>query len=302
MAFRCAPRMKLRHLNSAAKSFLAPALLLSLALSPWTISVQAAESTDAPALLRAADTALKSGQPAEAIKLADKILAADPKDFRALFLRGRAHEDSKNSAQAIADYDASLKSNPKATVVFQKRGELHFKLGNFAESIADFDKFIEAMPEQAPHHWQRGISLYYARRFEDGRKQFESHQTVNPYDVENAVWHFLCVARASGAEKAKAALIPIERDSRIPMMQILALFAGKAKPDDVLAAAKTGNAAQQDNQLFYAHLYLGLYFEAIGEAKLAREHILKAATDFKAEHYMGDVARVHAQVLRKQSK
>ena len=31
-------------------------------------------------------------------------------------------------------------------------------------------------------------------------------------------------------------------------------------------------------------------------------HILKAASDFKAEHYMGDVARVHAQVLRKQAK
>ena len=302
MAFRCAPPMKLRCLNFTAESFLARVLPLFLALGPLALSVQAADPLDTPALLRAADTALKGGQSAEAIKLADKILAADPKDFRALFIRGRAHEEATNSAKAIADYDASLKSNPKAAIVLQKRGELHFKLGNFAESIADFDKFIEAIPEQAPHHWQRGISLYYAGRFEDGRKQFESHQTVNPYDVENAVWHFLCVARASGAEKAKAALIPIERDSRIPMMQILALFGGKAKPEDVIAAAKTGNAAQQDNQLFYAHLYLGLYFEAIGDAKLAREHILKAATDFKAEHYMGDVARVHAQVLRKRSK
>lgn len=284
------------------KELLVRALLLTLPFTPPAAQVGAAETTDTPALLRAADTALKSGQPAEAIKLADKILTADPRDFRALFLRGRAHEESKNSAKAIADYDASLKVNPKATIVYQKRGELHFKLGNFAESIADFDKFIEAMPEQAPHHWQRGISLYYAGRFEDGRKQFESHQTVNPYDVENAVWHFLCVARASSPEKAKVALIPIERDARIPMMQILALFGGKVKAEDVLAAARTGSAAQQDNQLFYAHLYLGLYFEAIGDAKLAREHILKAATDFKAEHYMGDVARIHAQVLRKQSK
>ena len=302
MLFRCAPPMKHRSLNSAAKGILAKTLVLSFAIVSLAALVHAADPLDTPALLRAADTALKSGKPAEAIKLADKILAADPKDFRALFLRGRAQEEAKNSAKAIADYDASLKSNPKATIVFQKRGELHFKLGNFAESIADFDKFIEAMPEQAPHHWQRGISLYYAGRFEDGRKQFESHQNVNPYDVENAVWHFLCVARATTPEKAKAALIPIERDSRIPMMQILALFGGKAKPDDVIAAAKTGSVAQQENQLFYAHLYLGLYFEAIGDAKLAREHILKAATDFKAEHYMGDVARVHAQVLRKQSK
>lgn len=267
-----------------------------------TTSLRAAAPVDTQSLLRTADASLRAGKPAEAIQIADKVLAADPKDFRALFLRGRAHEESKNTVKALADYDASLKANPKATIVYQKRGELHFKLGNFAESIADFDKFIEALPEQSPHHWQRGISLYYAGRFEDGRKQFELHQTVNPYDVENAVWHFLCVARASGAEKARAALIPIERDARIPMMQIHALFGGKAKPEDVLAAAKLGSAANHDNQLFYSHLYLGLYFEAIGDAKLAREHILKAATDFKSEHYMGDVARVHAAVFRKQSK
>lgn len=285
------------------QSVLPRALHIAIAFAALTLNVaNGADAVDARELLRAADTALRAGNAAQAIQFADRILSAEPGEFRALYLRGRAHEATKENAKALADYDASLKSSPKATIVHQARGELQFKLGHFKESIADFDKFIEAAPEQAPHHWQRGISLYYAGRFEDGRKQFELHQTVNPYDVENAVWHFLCVARASGLEKARAALIPIERDARIPMMQIHALFSGKAKPEDVLAAAKTGTAAQQDNQTFYAHLYLGLYFEAIGDAKAAREHIFKAATDFKAEHYMGDVARVHATVLRQQAK
>jgi lipoprotein NlpI len=109
------------------------------------------------------------------------------------------------------------------------------------------------------------------------------------------------VARASGVEKARAALIPIEGDARVPMAQVHALFAGKAKLEDVLAAAKAGDPPPDrlDNQLFFAHLYLGLYFEAIGNPERAQEHILKAATAFKADHYMGDVARVHAQTLRK---
>jgi lipoprotein NlpI len=55
-----------------------------------------------------------------------------------------------------------------------------------------------------------------------------------------------------------------------------------------------------NQRLFYAHLYVGLYYEAIGDRKRAREHILKAADDDKADHYMGDVARVHAALLRKQ--
>ena len=57
-------------------------------------------------------------------------------------------------------------------------------------------------------------------------------------------------------------------------------------------------AARRD-QRFYAHLYLGLYFEALGDAKLAREHITRAAEDFSENHYMGDVARVHLQLLNK---
>jgi lipoprotein NlpI len=280
---------------------LARLVCLSLLVSVAIMGANAADGEDGAAQLRAADEALKNGKPAEAIALAGKLLAAEPQNFRALLLRASAHEQARDYVRAVGDYDAVLKLNTNAALVFQRRGEAHFRLGHFKESIADFDKVIELRPSQAPQHWQRGIALYYAGLFEAGRRQFELHQTVNAHDVENAVWHFLCVARASGVEKARAALIPIEGDSRVPMAQVHALFADKAKPEDVLAAAKAGDPppARLDNQLFYAHLYLGLYFEAIGDAKLAKEHIFKAATAFKADHYMGDVARVHAQVLRK---
>jgi len=278
---------------------LAVVIGIALAIRPLSSAPAAAGE-----LLQAADAALKKGDRAQAIELATKAIAADPKDARPYFLRGRAWQMARNHAKAVADFDAGLKLNPNAAMAYQYRGEEHFRLGNFKESVADFDRYIELAPAQAPYHWQRGISLYYAGRFEDGRKQFELHQTVNANDVENAVWHYLCAARTSGLEKARESLIPIERDGRVPMMQVHALFAGKLKPDDVLAAAKAGDSApsELDNRLFYAHLYLGLYHEAAGNTKLAREHIFKAAEDFKADHYMGDVARVHAQVLRRQMK
>jgi lipoprotein NlpI len=276
-------------------------VLLVLAILP---EAGAAAADELDTLLRAADHALKNGKPAEAITLAGKILATEPQNFRALLYRANAHEQLRDYTKAVTDYDAVLKLNTNAALVFQRRGEAHFRLGHFKESIADFDRVIELRPAQAPQHWQRGIALYYAGRYEDGRKQFELHQTVNSHDVENAVWHFLCVAQASGLKKARAGLIPIEGDTRVPMAQVHALFAGKSKPEEVLAAAKAGGPPtdQLDTQLFYAHLYLGLYYEAMGDARLAREHIFKAATGFKTDHYMGDVARVHAQVLRAKAK
>ena len=43
-----------------------------------------------------------------------------------------------------------------------------------------------------------------------------------------------------GVDKARAGILKIGRDRRVPMMEVYALFAGKAQPADVLAAAKRG--------------------------------------------------------------
>jgi lipoprotein NlpI len=249
-------------------------------------------------LLKQTGEAIQAGRTNEALTLATRAIDAQPTNAQAWFLRGVLYSRMRSPTNAIADFDRAAKLDPRP-IVFQNRGVEHFRAGNFDKSVADFDKFIELVPSQAAQHWQRGISLYYAGKFEEGAKQFELHKTVNPNDVENAVWHFLCVTRASGLEKAKASLMPIEGDTRVPMKEIHALFAGKAKADDVLAAAKESKG---EEGMFYAHLYLGLYYEAIGDKGKTREHIFKAARDFKAPHYMGDVARVHARVLENEKR
>ena len=253
-------------------------------------------SADLEELLKQTGEALQAGRTNQALALATQAIDAYPTNAQAWFLRGVLHEHTRRHTNAIADFDRAITLDPKP-IAFQHRGTEHFRAGNFDKSVSDFDKFIELVPRQAAQHWQRGISLYYAGKFEEGAKQFELHKTVNPNDVENAVWHFLCVARASGLEKAKTSLMPIEGDTRVPMKEIHALFAGKAKAGDVIAAAKE---SKSEDGLFYAHLYLGIYYEALGDKGKAREHIFKAARDFKAPHYMGDVARAHARVLEQQ--
>jgi lipoprotein NlpI len=264
--------------------------------------VIAAENIKFEDLLNRAQAAYARGKTDEATALATQAIAAEPANARSYFVRARFHEANHQPAKALTDYDQVLKLEPGLADAWQHRGVLHFKLGHIKESIADFDRFIALKPDQAPYHWQRGIACYYAGRFEDGRKQFELHQKVNPDDVENAVWHFLCVARSSGLEAARASLIPIKGDGRVPMLQIHALFAGKAKPEDVLAAARAGEPSnsQLQQRLFYAYLYLGLYHEAAGNNRQADEHIRKAAGQFRTDDYMGDVAHVH--LLLKESK
>ncbi len=283
-----------------------PVPLLSIMMISAGLRLPAADAPVAEnpdKLINESRAAFKNGKTDEALSLATRAISASPKNPKFYYFRGSLFEAVHQPAKALPDYGAALGLEPRAVEILERRGELHFKLGQFKESIADFDRVLSLAPPQAPHHWQRGIALYYAGRFEDGRKQFELHQTVNPNDVENAVWHYLCVARTQSVEKARAALIDIKGDGRVPMMEIYALYQGKLKPDDVIKAARAGAPAPAKlrNQLFYAHLYLGLYYEAAGDEQQMREHILKAVDEFSEDHYMGDVGRVHAAIIRKKN-
>lgn len=209
------------------------------------------------------------------------------------------------SEQAIAVLSDVIKKNPKQSLAYYLRGREHFRSGHIQESVSDLDKHVElsADPKAEARQWERGISYYYAGEFEKGAKQFELYQTYHDQDVENSTWRYLCVARLSGVEKAAKTLLPIDDDRRIPMMQIYDLYRGKLKPEDVLAAAEEGQPSKEalNRQLFYAHLYIGLWHEAAGEKDLAKKHILEAEKH-KIDHYMWDVAHVHADLLRSGNK
>ena len=182
----------------------------------------------------------------------------------------------------------STASSPRAIL---DRAEEDFFAARIPESVAGFDRLVKLQPSGAPDLWQRGIALYYAGRYADCRAQFESHRTVNPADVENAAWHYLCVARAESPARARAALLPVGADPRRPMREVYQMFQGTLAPDAVLAAG-----GKEPRARFYALLYVGLFHEAQGNAA-ARTYITQAASDeFAVGGYMNRVAQVHAQL------
>jgi lipoprotein NlpI len=195
----------------------------------------------------------------------------------------------------LAACSACAQSSAVSAREIFERAVTDFENGRIAESAAGFDRVAALDPAGAPHLWQRGIALYYAGRYADCRAQFESHRTVNPDDVENAAWHFLCVARLESPQKARAALLPVGPDSRVPMREIYQMFRGAIPPAQVLREAGVESGPQ-----FYAQLYVGLYYEALGDQKRALEHLTIAAQDrYEGAGYMHTVARVHVGLLRR---
>jgi lipoprotein NlpI len=236
------------------------------------------------------------------LSLAPLARAEEPKTDDADSLARQAAQLAAQgkSADAIAALDKVIALAPDRAEAYDLRGSERFKLGKIAGSIEDFDRYLKLRPDQEPWHWKRGISYYYAGRYDEGRRQFEGYQTVDDNDVENAVWRYLCMARQQGVPKARDEILKIKRDLRVPMMEVYSLYAGKADPESVLIVARGGSPseAELNSRLFYAHLYLGLYYEAAGDAEKARHHITIAADKHKIGHYMWNVADVHAKRLR----
>jgi lipoprotein NlpI len=240
----------------------------------------------------------------EALKLAAEATKADAKNPAGPFVTGQILLANRKPAEAVAPFTEAIKLDPNFAAAYDRRGDAYLKSGQFKESVADFDKFLQFQPKFAPEHWRRGIALYYAGRFADGVKQFDIHRTVNPEDVENSAWHYLCNVRANGKATAVKDLIPVSQDARVPMAQVLELFAGKLKPQDVIDAAE--KSGLKDRRLtsarFYAHLYVALYYAGEGDEKQTKEHLTEAVEKYKVPDYMWDVAAAHLALMNKTQK
>lgn len=242
-----------------------------------------------------ARASLAQGDARRAAGLAGEVLADDAKNRAAFAVRAAAYDVLEDYDRSVADWSRVIDLDPRAAEAFDRRGSAHFKLGHIGPAIADFDRFIQLRPAAAAGHWRRGIAYYYAKRFDEGRRQFEAYQSVDNNDVENAVWQNLCIAAADGVPAARKRMMRVGQDRRVPMMMIDALFRGKATPDQVVSAATAGRPSPErlQRRLFYAHLYLGLYYESLGETTKSLAHIKKAVHQYKVKGYMWEVARVH---------
>ncbi|KAK9219214.1 hypothetical protein WN943_007855 [Citrus x changshan-huyou] len=185
---------------------------------------------------------------------------------RGHFLQNRAPTFTRRlfipSVSGIWDALTGGNNNSREAVVAIRRGMLLFRQGDVVGSVAEFDKAIELDPRQKAYLWQRGLSLYYLDRFQEGAEQFPIDVAQNPNDTEESIWCFLCEAQLYG----------VGRDPRPVMREAYNMFKGGGDPEKLVAAFSSG----RENEYFYASLYAGLFYESQKKADAAKLHILAA--------------------------
>lgn len=218
----------------------------------------------------------------------------------------RAAGDAQNAGDyklVLEKCKAVVELLPKDVRVQQRAAELLYLSGNAKESVPVFDRVIELLPSRAADNWQRGIALATVGEFKRGAEQFKLHHDVNPDDVENSAWYYLCVAKSESVEAAKKTLIGSRGDRREPMMEILKMLQGRSTPEQVLEAAEKSSPVPElkVRAKFYADLYIGLYYDSIGREEDAVK-FFKRSLEQGETGYMADTARVYLEHRFQKSK
>ena len=208
-------------------------------------------------------------------------------------------EGDRETATKAADDLRRL--TPDDAQTLRLTGDVYLRCGDYKRAVMQFDRYLKLRPEALPGLWQRGIALYFAEQYEEGVKQFEVHRRVNPNDVENAAWHFLCVAKARSFSEAEKLVLPAPNDPRIPMEEVQAMLRdGDTERVSSKMTSVPADSPRRDEANFYGNFYLGLYADAKGDEEKALAYLQKSA-DGVPHHYMGDVARVYVEYLTAQT-
>ncbi|KAL3356292.1 hypothetical protein AABB24_017131 [Solanum stoloniferum] len=119
-------------------------------------------------------------------------------------------------------WDALTSGN--SVVMAIRKGMLLFRQGDVLGSLVEFDKAIQLDPRQKAYLWQRGLSLYYLDRYEEGEHQFRIDVAQNPNDTEESIWFFLCEAQLYGIHEARKRYLEVGRDLQPVMREAYNMF------------------------------------------------------------------------------
>ncbi|MCL7042280.1 hypothetical protein MKW94_022349 [Papaver nudicaule] len=113
-------------------------------------------------------------------------------------------------------FDAFTGGNSsREAVIATRKGMVLFRQGDVSGSLAEFDRAIELDPRQKAYLWQRGLTLYYLNRFEEGAEQFRLDVAQNPNDTEESIWCFLCEAQLYGEDEARKRFLEVSKSIQL---------------------------------------------------------------------------------------
>lgn len=263
-----------------AKTATAPGLPPAVEVKKPVVSLPAAAGVksriDASAYNKRGQAFEQEGLYDRAIEEYTQAVLLDPDYAEAYLGRGWAQEAKGNHEQAIDNFTQALKTSPSYGEAFFGRGWVHEQLGHADLAIKEYTQAIRHTPDFSEAYFSRGFLHFYNEHLDKAAGDFskalhKANKSLIPYAL---LWRYLSRARAGGdGSKELAENVGGINLNAWPGV-IVALYAGKADPSQVIAKTRDGNVKKQLENECVAFFFLGQYYLVQGDKD-------KAATFFR---------------------
>ena len=195
----------------------------------------------------------------------------------ALCLRAQAQIELGNAAEALKDAQEAVRMAPSLGPAWFCHGNVAWARGEFASAAADFGKALVLGSTPGVAYLRRGHARFYEGKLEQAADDFgkaaadRSDDSKKAYALLWQVWTLQRLAKPLPADVAGAA----DEQGAWPR-PALALFAGKATPEQVLEQIERKSGDDRELALVEGWFYIGEYRLNQGQPDKAREAFEKS--------------------------
>jgi putative PEP-CTERM system TPR-repeat lipoprotein len=120
---------------------------------------------------------LSGSKPAEADKLIDEVIGANPRSAEALLVKGEMLQGRGDQEGALRLYDQALKIDPTNISAHLDRANVNIALGKYQAADADIDPILKASPDHFMANYLRGLGLAKQEKYAEADRIFDRIST-----------------------------------------------------------------------------------------------------------------------------
>ncbi|MGH7333145.1 MAG: tetratricopeptide repeat protein [Candidatus Rokuibacteriota bacterium] len=222
---------------------------------------------------------LRRGQDDRALEDFNEVLRITPGDPSAHYHRGLLAWRRGEVERALRDYDDAIRLDSRLAAAYSARGDVHKVRGDRDRAIQDYDLALKLDPSDRNAYVGRGLSRFDHGQLAEAITDLVRATELDPDAIEPALYLYL--SREHLRQDGRPALTAAARRdlSRWPG-PVVAMYLGRLKPKDLLAAIPQGASTAQRTQRCQAYFYLGqemlLRGDSVEAARMFKEAVATA--------------------------
>jgi tetratricopeptide (TPR) repeat protein len=131
---------------------------------------------------------MQQGRNDRALSDAEMALSLDPKQDRALTMRGTIRYLNRDNQGALADLERAVSLKPDEAVPWNSLGAVHLALGRHDLALVDFTRAIELKKDYAEAYLNRALTLSGMNRLREALVDFDASIRLQPGNAKAYLW------------------------------------------------------------------------------------------------------------------